>query len=119
MQARPGSHGVERNPRGKKLGNNKTQFEKVLHKQCSMHLKSKHSIFKCISLHKSLNAPLPNQDGKRKDQEDDDEGDKSGAKEFQDPKNVVNIFFDGDSVFPLKRAQKLTLREILSIKPAI
>jgi hypothetical protein len=32
------------------------------------------------SLRKSLNAPLPNQDSKRKDQEDDDERDKSGAK---------------------------------------
>jgi hypothetical protein len=84
---------VERNPRVKKSGNNQTQFEKVLHRQCPMHPKSKHSLFECVSLRKSLNVPLPDQDGKRKDQEDDDEGDKSGAKDFQDPKNVVNIIF--------------------------
>jgi hypothetical protein len=32
----------------------------------------------CISLCKSLNAPLPNQDDKGKDK-DEEEGDKSGA----------------------------------------
>jgi hypothetical protein len=31
---------VERNPRGKKSGNNQAQFEKVLHKRCPMHPKS-------------------------------------------------------------------------------
>jgi hypothetical protein len=48
---------VERNPRGKKSGNNDTQFEKVLHKQCPMHPKSRHTLFECVSLRKSLNAP--------------------------------------------------------------
>jgi hypothetical protein len=32
-----------------------------------MHPKSKHSLFECVSLRKSLNAPLPNQDSNRKD----------------------------------------------------
>jgi hypothetical protein len=68
---------------------------------------------------KSLNAPLPNKDGKRKDQEDNDEGGTSGAKDFQDPKNIVNIIFGEDGGFLSKCAQKLTLREILSIEPAI
>jgi hypothetical protein len=58
---------VEHNPQGKKSGNNQTQFEKFLHKQCPMHPKSKHSLFECVSLRKSLNAPLPNQDSNRKD----------------------------------------------------
>jgi hypothetical protein len=56
---------------------------------------------------------------KRKDQEDNDEGDKSGAQDFQDPKNVVNIIFGGDDGFPSKRAQKLTLHETVSVEPAI
>jgi hypothetical protein len=65
-----------------------------------MHPKSKHTLFECVSLRKSLNAPLPDQDGKRKDQEDGDEGDKLGAKDYQDPKNVVNAIFKPGK-FPL------------------
>jgi hypothetical protein len=45
-----------------------------------MHQKSKHMLFKCVSLHKSLNAPPLPQAGKRKDQKDEEEGDKSGLK---------------------------------------
>jgi hypothetical protein len=67
---------VERNPRGKKSGSNQVQFEKVLHKQCSMYPKSRHTLFECVSLLKSLNAPSIPQDEKRKDQEDNNEGDK-------------------------------------------
>jgi hypothetical protein len=109
---------VECNPRGKKSGNNNTQFENVMHKQCPTHPKSRHTLFACVTIRKSLNAPPLPQAGKRKDQEDDEEGDKSGAQDFQDPKNVVNIIFGGDGGFPSKCAQKLTLREILSVEPA-
>jgi hypothetical protein len=73
---------VERNPHGKKSGSNQAQFEKLLHKQCPMHPKSRHTLFECVSLRKSLNTPSLPQDGKRKDQEDNDEGDKSGAQDF-------------------------------------
>jgi hypothetical protein len=72
-----------------------------LHKQCPIHPKSKHTVFPCISLRKSLNAPIPDQDEKGKD---DEERDKSGAQEYQDPKNVVDVIFSGD---------------ILSVEPAI
>jgi hypothetical protein len=68
-----------------------------------MHPKLQHTLFECVSLHKSLNAPLLPQDEKRKDQGDDDEGDKSGAQDFQDPKNVTNVIFGGDGGFPSKR----------------
>jgi hypothetical protein len=68
-------------------------------------------LFECISLRKSLNTPPLPQDRKRKDQEDDNEGDKLGAQDFQNPKNVINI--------KQKHAQKLTLREILSVELAI
>ncbi|RLN16364.1 hypothetical protein C2845_PM02G16490 [Panicum miliaceum] len=84
-----------------------------------MHPKSRHTLFKCVSLRKSLNTPPLPQDGKRKDQEDDNEGDKSGAQDLQDPKNVVNVIFGGDGVFPSKCAQKRALHEILSVEPAI
>jgi hypothetical protein len=42
-----------------------------------------------------------------------------GAQDFQDSKNDINIIFGGDGGFPSKRTQKLTLREILSVEPAI
>jgi hypothetical protein len=84
-----------------------------------MHLKSQHTLFECVSLRKSLNAPLLPQAGKQKDQEDDDKGDKSGAQDFQDVKNIVNVIFGGDGGFPSKRVQTLTLHEILSVEPAI
>jgi hypothetical protein len=84
-----------------------------------MHPKDQHTLFECVSLHKSLKAPLLPQDEKRKDQDDDDKGDKSRAQDFQDLKNVINVIFDGDGGFPSKRVQKLTLREILSVEPAI
>jgi hypothetical protein len=109
---------IECNLCGKKSGNNDTQFEKVMHKQCPIHPKSLHTLFKCITIRKSLNAPPLPQAEKRKDQEDDEEGDKSEAQDFQDPKNVVNVIFDGDGGFPSKRVQKLTLCEILSMEPA-
>jgi hypothetical protein len=83
-----------------------------------MHPKLRHTLFECVSLHKSLNAPPLPQAGKQKDQEDDDEGEKSGAQDFWDLKNIINIIFGRDGGFPSKRTQKLTLREILSIEPA-
>ncbi|RLN18778.1 retrotransposon protein, putative, Ty3-gypsy subclass [Panicum miliaceum] len=100
---------VERNSCGKKSGNQQDQFEKILHKQCLMHPKSKHTLFECISLRKSLNASFPDKDKKGKDK-DNEEGDKSGAQGYQDPKNIVIVAFGGDGGFPTKRAQKLTLR---------
>jgi hypothetical protein len=44
---------IDRNPRVNKSGNQQEQFDKILHKQCLMHPKSKHTLFECISLHKS------------------------------------------------------------------
>jgi hypothetical protein len=89
-----------------------------MHKQCPMHPKSKHTLFKCISLRKSLNKPLPNQDEKKKDKEDD-KGDKSEAQGYQHLANIINVIFGGDSSFSTKQAQKLTLREIKAIEPEI
>jgi hypothetical protein len=66
----------------------------------------------------AITAPTLPQAGKRKNTEDDEGGDKSGAQDFQDPKNIVNVIFGGDGRFPSKHAQKLTLREILSMEPA-
>ena len=53
-----------------------------------------------------------------KEQDKDDEDDKKDRDGFQQQQNVVNVIFGGDSSFS-KRAQKLLLREILSVEPAI
>jgi hypothetical protein len=41
---------VERNARGKKSGNNQTQYEQVMHKQCQIHPKSRHMLFECVTI---------------------------------------------------------------------
>jgi hypothetical protein len=41
---------VERNPRSKKLGNNHSDYEQVLHKQCPIHPKSRHTLFECVTI---------------------------------------------------------------------
>jgi hypothetical protein len=88
---------IERNPHGKKLGNNHSDYVQVMHKQLPIHLKSRHTLFECVTIRKSLNAPPLPQAGKRNDKEDDEEGgDKLGAQDFQDPKNIVNVIFGGD-----------------------
>jgi hypothetical protein len=76
---------VERNSHGKKSENQQDQFKKIMHKQCSMHPKSKHTLFQCISLRKSLNAPLSDQDEKGKDK-DEEEGDKSEPRNIKIPR---------------------------------
>jgi hypothetical protein len=59
-----------------------------------------------------------NKDAKKKDKEDV-KGDKTDPQGFQHPSNIINVIFGGDGGFNTKRAQKLTLREILCVKPAI
>jgi hypothetical protein len=80
--------------------NNDLEFEKVMHKQCPIHPKSWHTLFKSVTICKSLNAPPLPQVGKRKDKEDDEGGEKSWAQDFQDPKNVFNVIFGRDGGFP-------------------
>jgi hypothetical protein len=115
---------IERNLRGKKSGNQQDQFEKILHKQCLMHPKSRHTLFQCISLRnslnaplpdqdeKGLNAPLPDQDEKGKDKEDI-EGDKSGVQGYQHSVNVIDIIFGGDGGFSTKRGSTTIVKAIL------
>jgi hypothetical protein len=55
---------VERNPRGKKSGNNHSEYEQVMHKQCPIDPKSRHTLFECVTISKSVNAPPLPQAGK-------------------------------------------------------
>ena len=78
--------------------------------------KSNHSMWECTILRKSFQSAPP--DAPKKKQNKDDEDDKKDPDGFQQQQNIVNMIFGGDPSFS-KRAQKLILREILSVKPAI
>jgi hypothetical protein len=54
-----------------------------------------------------------------KEPEEDDQGDKSNNAEFQDACKTINVIFGGDEEFNSKREQKLLLREIMSVEPAV
>jgi len=73
-------------------------------------------MWECMILRKSFQSTPP--DAPKKKQNKDDEDNKKDPDGFQQPQNVVNVIFGGDSSFS-KRAQKLLLREILSVEPAI
>ena len=81
-----------------------------------IHPKSNHSMWECTILHKSFqSAPVVTP---KKEHGKDDEDDKKDHDGFQRRQNIVNVIFGGDPSFS-KRAQKLLLREILSVEPAI
>ena len=73
-------------------------------------------MWECTILRKSFQSALAT--AQKKEQDKDDEDDKKDCNGFQQQQNVINVIFGGDSSFS-KRAQKLLLREILSIEPAI
>jgi hypothetical protein len=96
------------------------QFEKLLHKQCPWYPNAKHSVIECYNLRRTFNAaPLDNNANKKGKGKEDEPKDKSGGAQFQDASKAANIIFGGESDFASKRAQKLTLRGILSIKLAV
>ena len=74
-------------------------------------------MFECTIIRKSFQSPLPDAPKKKPNKEDEDD-DKKDPDGFQKPENVVNVIFGGDPSFS-KCAQKLLLREILSIEPTI
>jgi hypothetical protein len=54
-----------------------------------------------------------------KELEDDDQEDQGCNPKFQDASKTFNVIFGGDGDFGSKRDQKLLLREIMSIEPAV
>jgi hypothetical protein len=95
---------VECNPRGKKVGEQPLGI-RASHAQAMPDTPEIAAHTLQVRHHPQITQrTLLHQAGKRKDKEDDEGGDKSGAQDFQDPKNVINIIFGGDSGFPSKRA---------------
>jgi hypothetical protein len=54
-----------------------------------------------------------------KEPEEDEQGDKSHSTKFQDASKTVNVIIGGDEDFSSRREQKLLLREIMSVEPAV
>ena len=89
-----------------KKGNPQDDFQKLLERPCPLHPKGKHTIIECINLRKSLQQRQLEEDKKKKDKQDDEDGNKDGTMGFQQPTNWVNMIYGGDSSFN-RRNQKL------------
>ena len=89
---------MDRGQRGKK-GNQQDGFQKLLARPCPLHPNGRHTFLECINLHKSLQEHQLEEDKKKKDKQDDEEGDKDGTMGFQQPANRVNMIYRGDSSF--------------------
>jgi hypothetical protein len=97
------------------------EFEKLLQKKYPWHLGANHAAIDCYHLWGTFSNPSSNKNNKSADKEpeEDDRGDKSHNAKFQDASKTINVIFGGDEEFSSRREQKLLLREIMSVEPAI
>jgi hypothetical protein len=111
---------VDHPSRGKKT-TTQEEFKKLLQKKCPWHPGANHAVIDCYHLRRTFS----NSDGGKKNKpvdkkpEEDDQGDKSNSAKFQDASKTINIIFGGDKDFSSRREQKLLLREIMSVEPAV
>jgi hypothetical protein len=111
---------VDRPPRGRKT-TTQEQFEKLLQKKCPWHPGANHAAIDCYNLRRTFSNPSNDKKTKSTDKEpkEDDQGDKSHNPKFQDASKTINVIFGGDEEFSSRREQKLLLREIMSVEPAV
>jgi hypothetical protein len=111
---------VERPSRGKK-STTQEQFEKLLQKKCPWCVNSKHVAIDCFQLKRTFGSPGHGKKNKStgKEPKDEEQEDKSEMPKFQDASKTVKVIFGGDEDYCSKREQKLLLREILSVEPAV
>jgi hypothetical protein len=97
------------------------QSEKLLQKKCPWHPGASHAAINCYNLWKTFSNPSDDKKNKLTDKEpeEDDQGDKSRNAKFQGASKTINIIFGGDKEFSSRREQKLLLREIMSVEPAV
>jgi hypothetical protein len=107
-------------PRGRKI-TTQEQFEKLLQKKCPLHPGANHAAIDCYNLWRIFSNPSNDKKNKSTDKEpeEDDQGDKSHNVKFQDASKTINVIFGGDEEFSSRREQKLLLREIMSVEPAV
>jgi hypothetical protein len=96
-------------------------FEKLLQKKCPWHPGTSHAAIDCYHLRRTFSNPGGGKKNKPADKEpkEDDQGDKLHSAKFQDASKTVNVIFGGDRDFSSRREQKLLLREIMSVEPAV
>jgi hypothetical protein len=112
---------VERPSRGKK-STTQEEFEKLLQKKCPWHPGANHTAIDCYHLRWTFSNPGGGKKNKKpvdKEPEDDDQEDQGCNTKFQDASKTINVIFGGEGDFGSRRDQKLLLREIMSIEPAV
>jgi hypothetical protein len=112
---------MDRPLRGKK-STTQEEFEKLLQKKCPWHLGANHAAIDCYHLRRTFSNSGGGKKNKKptdKEPEDDDQEDQGCNPKFQDASKIVNVIFGGDGDFGSKWDQKLLLREIMSIEPAV
>jgi hypothetical protein len=97
------------------------EFEKLLQKKCPWHPGANHAAIDCYHLRRTFSNPGSSKKNKPADKEpeEDDQGDKSHNAKFQDASKTINVIFEGDEEFNSRREQKLLLREIMFVEPAV
>jgi hypothetical protein len=111
---------VDHPSRGKKT-TTQEEFKKLLQKKCPWHPGANHAAIDCYHLRRTFSNPGGSKKNKPvdKEPEDDDQEDKMHNAKFEDASKTVNVIFGGDEDFGSRRDQKLLLREIMSIEPAV
>jgi hypothetical protein len=112
---------VDRPSRGKK-STMQEEFDKLLQKKCPWHPGDNHAAIDCYHLRRTFSNSGGGKKNKKpvdKELEDDDQEDQGHNMKFQDASKTVNVIFWGDGDFGSRRDQKLLLREIMSIEPAV
>jgi hypothetical protein len=98
------------------------EFEKLLQKKCPWHPGSNHAAIDCYHLRRTFSNSGGGKKNKKlvdKEPKDDDQEDQGRNVKFQDASKTVNVIFGGGGDFGSRRDQKLLLREIMSIEPAV
>jgi hypothetical protein len=112
---------MDRPSQGKK-STTQEEFEKLLQKKCPWHLDANHAAIDCYHLQRMFSNSGGGKKNKKpadKEPKDDDQEDHGCNPKFQDASKVVNVIFGGDEDFGSRRDQKLLLREIMSVEPAV
>jgi hypothetical protein len=112
---------VDHPSRGKK-STTQEEFEKLLQKKCPWHPGANHAAIDCYHLRRTFSNSSGGKKNKKpadKEPKDDDHEDQGCNPKFQDASKTVNIIFGGDGDFGSRRDQKLLLREIMSVEPAV
>jgi hypothetical protein len=98
------------------------EFEKLLQKKCPWHPGANHAAIDYYHLRRMFSNSGGGRKNKKpvdKEPEDDDQEDQGRNPKFQDASKTVNVIFGGDGDFSSRRDQKLLLREIMSVEPAV